>query len=81
MKKKVFSIPADINNLSKVRDFIQKVAYQNYFQNNVIHAVKLAAEEVCTNIIRHGYQNKKTGSFVKIKMVSVSGNTFRAKEV
>ena len=68
MKKRVFSIPADINNLSKIRDFLQKVSDQNHISNKVIHAIKLAVEEVCTNIIRHGYKNKKNGS-IQIEVI------------
>ena len=90
MKKKFFSIHADINNLSKIRDFLQKMADQNHFSNKNIHAIKLAVEEVCTNIIRHGYKNKKLGSIqieVIIRKSSLTviiidqGHTFDPRQV
>jgi serine/threonine-protein kinase RsbW len=68
VKKKIFSIPAKIDNLSKVRDFIQKVTNQNHISSKVTNSVKLAVEEVCTNIIRHGYKNKKAGS-IQIELI------------
>ena len=90
MKKKIFSITANINNLSKVREFIQKVTSQNHISNKVIHAIKLAVEEVCTNIIRHGYKGKKKGSIqieIIIRRTSLTviiidqGQTFDPRQV
>lgn len=90
MQKKILSIPADINYLSKVRNFIQKIAYKNHFSNKVINAVKLAVEEVCSNIIRHGYQNKDEGSIqieIIISKTSITviiidqGQTYDPKQV
>ncbi len=69
MENNILKIPADIEYLPKVRNYIQNRALQNKFSEKVIHAVKLAAEEVCTNIIRHGYKNKNNGS-IQIEVIS-----------
>jgi serine/threonine-protein kinase RsbW len=59
--KKELSIPANINFLAEVREFIQRTGRDHRFSNMVINAVMLSAEEALTNIIRHGYSNISNG--------------------
>jgi anti-sigma regulatory factor (Ser/Thr protein kinase) len=59
--KKEISIPANINFLAEVREFIQRTGRNHHFSNMVINSVMLAAEEALTNIIRHGYANISNG--------------------
>ena len=69
MKNNILNVPADIEYLPKVRNYIEHRALQNNFSEKVVHAVKLAAEEVCTNIIRHGYKDKNHGS-IQIEVIT-----------
>jgi anti-sigma regulatory factor (Ser/Thr protein kinase) len=69
LENNILKVPADIKYLPKVRNYIEHRALQNNFSEKVIHAVKLAAEEVCTNIIRHGYKDKNNGS-IQIEVIS-----------
>ena len=68
MKKAKLIIPAEIDYLATVRDFIDNQGEKNYFSSRVIHAIKLATEEACTNIIQHGYTHVLYGK-IKIKTV------------
>ena len=54
-KKKKIVVPATLEYLPIIRTFIKISGITNKYPNKVINAVKLAVEESCTNIIRHGY--------------------------
>ena len=61
MKKAEITIPAEIDYLVRVRNFIERTGLRHAFSHKEIHAIMLAVEEACTNIIRHGYQNMNKG--------------------
>jgi serine/threonine-protein kinase RsbW len=70
LKKAKLTIPAEIDYLSTVRDFIDRQGVKNYFSSRVTNAMKLAVEEACTNIMRHGYANVLcTHRKIKIKTI------------
>jgi anti-sigma regulatory factor (Ser/Thr protein kinase) len=62
--KKAISIPAHINFLADVRNFIQNIGKIYRFSNRTINSLMLSAEEACTNIIRHGYKNIPDGKIL-----------------
>lgn len=68
MKKAKLTIPSDNDYLFHVRKFIEKIGKRNKFSTKVISALMLGADEACSNIIRHSYQNNKTK---KIQIVAL----------
>ncbi len=65
-------IPADENNLSKVRDFISDICAMAGFSKRETNNTKLAVDEACTNIIKHAYS--KTGGDIRIDVQAESGS-------
>ena len=51
-------VPADENNLSEVRDFVEEVCSKAGFPKRDANNTKLAVDEACTNIIKHAYKEK-----------------------
>jgi len=49
-------IPADVDSLNQVLDFIQNLAQKTNLPGREISKLKIAVYEVCINIIEHGYQ-------------------------
>ncbi len=61
LKKRKLVIPARIEFLPQVRSFVDYVGRSYIYTNKDINATKLAVEEACTNIIRHGYKDNPEG--------------------
>lgn len=51
------TVPADIDFLGELRDFVTRIGRANGYSNQVVNAFKLAVDEAATNIIRHAYQH------------------------
>jgi anti-sigma regulatory factor (Ser/Thr protein kinase) len=66
LKKRKLIIPARIDFLPQVRSFIDHVGRSYIYTNKDVNATKLAVEEACTNIMRHGYKDYPDGK-IKIK--------------
>ncbi len=60
-KLKIFS---RTENLAEIRNFVQKVAKQCGFGEDDVQKIVLAADEACTNIIKHAYKYSPTGEIV-----------------
>ena len=58
VKKEELRVPAEMDSLKRVRDFIAQIGKKYRFSEKVINAFKLAADEACTNIIRHAYRDR-----------------------
>ncbi|MEJ2543772.1 MAG: ATP-binding protein [Calditrichaceae bacterium] len=69
MENSILKVPAEIKYLPKIRNYIEYRALQKNYSEKIIHAVKLATEEVCTNVIRHGYKDIKNGT-IQIEVIS-----------
>lgn len=54
-KKEEMTVPAHIDYLGKLRDFVIKHGQKNGFSDRVINTFKLSVDEAATNIIKHGY--------------------------
>jgi len=46
-------------NLEVIRDFIRKLAIRAGFNDEVASQIELAADEACTNVIKHAYHFNK----------------------
>ena len=52
---------ARLQDLSRLHDFIQAGCRQAGADEDVAYALRLGMEEVCTNIIEHGYEGQPPG--------------------
>ncbi|TMQ58801.1 MAG: HAMP domain-containing protein [Candidatus Eisenbacteria bacterium] len=62
-------VPAEDRHLAEIRDFIQDAGEKIQIPGKVLANTKLAVDEACTNIVKHGYKGQ-TG-FIE---VVVTGN-------
>ena len=66
-KKFEKKVPAQIQYLGELRDFITDVGRQYGVSERVINAFKLAIDEAGTNIIRHAYRDWE--GFITVRMI------------
>ncbi len=64
ISKEEISVPATMGQLVEVRSFIEHIGKKYKIADKIINSFKLVADETCTNIIRHGYQNVKDGKII-----------------
>ncbi|MEN3039055.1 MAG: ATP-binding protein [Candidatus Kryptonium sp.] len=74
VKNKNLIITSDLKNLKLVREFVRENAKRFGFNEIETEKIILAVDEVCTNSIKHSYQNKPNGK-IKIELKS-SDNKF-----
>ncbi len=55
--KEQLKVPAKIDYLGELRDFVTKVGHRHGFSERVINAFKLSIDEAATNIIKHAYRD------------------------
>ena len=55
--KEQLKVPAKIEFLGELRDFVTKVGKRHGFSDSVINAFKLSIDEAATNIIKHAYRD------------------------
>ncbi len=55
--KEQLKVPAKIEYLGELRDFVTKVGHRHGFSERVINAFKLSIDEAATNIIKHAYRD------------------------
>ncbi len=87
--KEEYKVPADVNYLGEMRDFITRIGRKYGVAERVINTFKLAIDEAGTNIIRHAYRDWKGFITIRIlirdKSVTVSlidqGHTFDPNNV
>lgn len=60
-------VPANINHLGEMRDFITRVGRRYGVSERIINSFKLAIDEAGTNIIRHAYRDWE--GFITIRMI------------
>ncbi len=60
-RNKKIKIKSELKNLKLVRDFVRKEAVKFGFDEIEVEKIILSVDEVCTNSIKHSYQNKPDG--------------------
>jgi serine/threonine-protein kinase RsbW len=55
------SCPAEIGNLIPLCDFVEEVSRREGLDEETAFALRLAADEACTNVITHGYAGRAPG--------------------
>lgn len=54
-------VPAEERHLVEIRDFVQDAGEKLLIPNQILANTKLAVDEACTNIVRHGYKDMPAG--------------------
>ncbi|KAB2905689.1 MAG: ATP-binding protein [Anaerolineae bacterium] len=67
MKNSVLEIPADLNNLEVVRDFVREQVTDFALSEEALEDLILAVNEAATNVIVHGYRYKPGMIQIEIK--------------
>ncbi|HEV8128585.1 MAG TPA: ATP-binding protein, partial [Candidatus Eisenbacteria bacterium] len=62
-------IPAEERHLTEIRDFVQDAGEKLLIPNHVLANTKLAVDEACTNVVKHGYR-ESSGTIE----VAITGN-------
>ena len=62
-------VPAEDRHLAEIRDFIQEVGEKIQIPGKILANTKLAVDEACTNVVKHGYKGQS--GFIE---VIVTGN-------
>jgi len=65
--KEQLKIPANIDHLGELREFVTKVGKKHDFSDKIINAFKLAIDEAGTNVIRHSYRGSESEGFITIR--------------
>jgi serine phosphatase RsbU (regulator of sigma subunit)/anti-sigma regulatory factor (Ser/Thr protein kinase)/tetratricopeptide (TPR) repeat protein/transposase len=89
VEKQEIRVPAHIDYLSDLREFVTQIGHKNGFSDKLINAFKLAVDEAATNIIRHAYRDGEglitIRAFVKSNSLTLSiidqGTYFDPKRV
>ncbi len=63
-------VSAEERHLAEIRDFIQDAGEKILIPNKVLGNTKLAVDEACTNIVKHGFKGKPPG----VIEIVVTGN-------
>jgi serine phosphatase RsbU (regulator of sigma subunit)/anti-sigma regulatory factor (Ser/Thr protein kinase)/transposase len=66
-------VPAEERHLAEIRDFISEAGEKLQIPNKILANTKLAVDEACTNVVKHGYQGKE--GFIEV-VVTGNGREF-----
>jgi len=61
------------NNLPKIRNFVEKCLNSYNIEKDTAEDVIISSDEVCANIIRHNYKNRKN-KYIDIEITKVDNN-------
>ncbi|NOZ56381.1 MAG: SpoIIE family protein phosphatase [Calditrichaeota bacterium] len=50
-------VPAHVDYLREIRDFVSRVAKKHGFDEKVVNSLRYAVEEACANVIKHAYKD------------------------
>ena len=67
VEKEQLKVPANVDYLGDLRDFVTQVGKRHRFSDKVINAFKLAIDEAATNIIRHAYRDRE--GFITLRAI------------
>lgn len=59
VEKQQLKVPAHIDYLGDLRDFVTQIGRKHKFSDKVVNAFKLSVDEAATNIIRHAYRDRE----------------------
>ncbi|MGH7600048.1 MAG: SpoIIE family protein phosphatase, partial [bacterium] len=67
--KEQLKVPAHIDYLADLRDFVTRIGNKYGFSDRVVNAFKLAIDEAGTNIMRHAYRDTGGEGFITIRAI------------
>ena len=67
--KEQLKVPAHVDYLADLRDFVTRIGKKHGFSDRVINAFKLAIDEAGTNIMRHAYRHVGGEGFITIRAI------------
>ncbi len=67
VEKEQLKVPAHIDYLGDLRDFVTQVGKKHGFEDKLINAFKLSVDEAATNIMRHAY--RETEGIITIRAI------------
>ena len=67
--KEQLKVPAHIDYLGELRDFVVRVGKKYGISDKIINAFKLAIDEAGTNIIRHAYRDHDGPGFILLRVI------------
>jgi len=53
---KELTVKSTTNNLAIIREFVENIARESGFSNEIVSKISLAVDEACTNVIKHAYK-------------------------
>ncbi len=59
--KDELKVPAHIDYLGELRNFVTKTGKKHGFSESIVNAFKLSVDEAATNIIKHAYRDEPSG--------------------
>jgi len=54
-------VPAEERHLAEIRDFVEETGEKLAIPNKILANTKLAVDEACTNVVKHGYRDLPGG--------------------
>lgn len=67
--KEQLKVPAHIDYLADLREFVTRIGKKHGFSDRVINAFKLAIDEAGTNVMRHAYRDTGGDGFITIRAI------------
>jgi serine/threonine-protein kinase RsbW len=67
--KEQLKVPAHIDYLADLREFVTRIGKKHGFSDRVINAFKLAIDEAGTNVMRHAYRDVGGDGFITIRAI------------
>ncbi len=62
-------VPGEERHLAEIRDFVQEAGEKLLIPNKVLANTKLAVDEACTNVVKHGYRGGGSGGDIDVTIV------------
>lgn len=53
---KELTVKSTTNNLAIIREFVENIARESGFSQEIVSKISLAVDEACTNVIKHAYK-------------------------
>lgn len=67
---KTYTFPANLDSLEQIAICVMDAAIETYLSQQAIYKLRLAVDEIATNIIEHGYQAEATEGTITIEIDS-----------
>lgn len=70
MREQRLTISAELNAVETACEFVMAAASEVGLDSEAVHHCRLSVEEICTNVIEHGYHNRGEGEQIDITVRS-----------